>query len=134
MEHNEKNRREGDRNEAFLMGRLKDKAVVRNFGEVTRGEAGAAAQDKTRAQFTILVERPGRGKPFYDYVLVTAWHELARQAAALDKGDAVEVEGRLRTWQGEKGWGWGVEADMLKAAGKEASRQEADAGVAAAGV
>jgi len=128
MEHNEKNRREGDRNEAFLFGRLKDKAVVRNFGEAGSGE------DKTRAQFTIMVERPGRGKPFYDYILVTAWHKLAEQAAALDKGAAVEVEGRLRTWQGEKGWGWGVEADVLKTSGKEATRGEAARQEATAGV
>ena len=124
-------RREGDKNEARIIGRLTDKAGVKNYGE--GGDARVPdTGDKLRAQFTLAVERPGRGKPFHDYILVTAWRALAHQAAALGKGDVVEVEGRLRTWQGEKGRGWGIEADMLqvikgKTPAKTAAREEATA-------
>jgi len=112
-------RREGNVNEARIVGRLADKAGVKNYGET---------DDKFRAQFTVAVERPGRGKPFHDYIVVTAWRALAHQAAVLGKGDVVEVEGRLRTWQGEKGWGWGIEADMLTVIErKAAAREEASA-------
>ncbi|MDE1976434.1 MAG: single-stranded DNA-binding protein [Elusimicrobia bacterium] len=117
-------RREGDRNEAAVIGRLAGSASVRNFGE-----------DKTRAQFIVAVERPGRGRPFYDYVLVTAWHGLAHQAAGLSKGASVEVEGRLRTWQGENGRNWGIEAQVFKVIdrGPNAAPAQTDRKTAAAG-
>ena len=46
------------------------------------------------------------------YVPVVAWHAVAKQTEGLEAGDAVKLEGRLKTWKspdGEK-YRWEVEA------------------------
>ena len=72
------------------------------------------------ARFMLAVTRTyrnGAGEPARStaYVPVAAWRALAQQAETFGKGDAVRVEGRLRTWQSPEGqkYRWELEADYL---------------------
>lgn len=99
-------------NEVALAGRLTAAPSLDNFGE-----------DKTRARFSLAVPRPrfGRNNPgeesarTADFIDVTAWRLMAQECAKLNKGDAVQIQGRLRTWTDKTGRArWNVEADMLQ--------------------
>lgn len=95
-------------NQVTLVGRLANEPTLKSFGE-----------DKTRAHFMLAVPRPSRGgvqgKRGSDFVPVSAWRALAKQAEGLSKGDGLRLEGRVRTWQDEtKRHHWEVEADTLE--------------------
>ena len=97
-------------NEVVLVGRLLNAPKMR----LVNGE-------HKMARFMLAVDRSyhnGAGQRVRStaYVPVVAWRAVAQQAEALGKGDAVRVEGRLRTWQSDEGqkYRWEVEADLLE--------------------
>ncbi len=105
-------------NEVALAGRLMNSPKIKNFGE-----------DKTRAQFVLGVPRPRRGEKTsaaLDFITVTAWHAMAERCADLAKGDGVQIQGRIRTWQDQtRRYHWQIEADMLQALDRRAARKTA---------
>lgn len=114
-------------NEAHIAGRLTNAVTAKDYGE-----------GKNRVQFSVAVPRPGpkkEGQPDVDFVTITGWGAIAKQCDGLKKGDGVEVEGRLRTWQDETSrYHWGITANMLKVvvrppAARGGPKQEELAGV-----
>ncbi len=103
-------------NEVALAGRLMNSPKIKNFGE-----------DKTRAQFVLGVPRPRRGEKALaamDFITVTAWHAMAKHCANLAKGDGVQIQGRIRTWQDQtRRYHWQIEADMLQALDRRATKK-----------
>ena len=108
-------------NEVNLVGRLMGPPRVRDFGA-----------DKRRAQFTLAVTRTrhnGEGQRVLQtaYVSAVAWRALAKQCEGLTKGDAVQVQGCVRTWQDQgKRFHWEVEADLVQVL-ERASQDQAPA-------
>jgi single-stranded DNA-binding protein len=94
-------------NEAHVVGRLTNTVTGKDYGE-----------GKKRAQFSIAVPRGGRkkeGQPDVDFITITAWGALATQCEGLSKGDALDIQGRLRTWKDETDrYHWGITADQLQ--------------------
>ena len=94
-------------NEVHIVGRLTNAPQVKDYG-----------QDKKRAQFSVAVPRTTRnaeGKREVDYMAVIAWRAMAAQCAGLSKGDAVEVQGRIRTWKDETDRShWGIDAETFQ--------------------
>lgn len=96
-------------NEVNLVGRLMGPARVREFGG-----------DKRRAQFMLAVPRTrhnGEGQRVVQtaYVTVVAWRGQTKQCEGLAKGDAVQVQGCVRTWQDQtKRFHWEIEADNVQ--------------------
>lgn len=94
-------------NEAHVAGRLTNAVTANDYGD-----------GKNRVQFSIAVPRGGRkieGQPDVDFITITGWGAIAKQCEGLKKGDGVEVQGRLRTWQDEtKRYHWGITANMLQ--------------------
>ena len=110
-------------NEAHVAGRLTNSVTAKDYGE-----------GKNRVQFSIAVPRGRKveGQPDVDFITITGWGAIAKQCEGLQKGDGVEVQGRLRTWQDEtKRYHWGITANMLQVivrhssnAGGSAKQQE----------
>ena len=75
-------------NQVFLMGRLVRDPEIKVFG------------DKTRARFTLAVDRPGKnsdGKRDADFIPCSAWGKTAELLGNyFQKGDRALIEGRLR--------------------------------------
>ena len=115
-------------NEAKVVGRLTNAPRVKNYGE-----------GKDRAQFFLAVPRPRKAdaKPSKDHITIVAWGALAKQCEGIAKGDGVQVEGRINTWDDRenKRFLWGITAneihvlDRVSHAGNAAPKQEELAGV-----
>lgn len=96
-------------NQANIAGRLKDAPRFSNSGT-----------DKYRAQFGLRVSRASRnegngGKMLYDDITIVGWRAIAKQCEGLAKGDAVQIQGCIRTWKDQKGgFRWNVEADTIQ--------------------
>ena len=102
-------------NEVALAGRLIQPPEIKDFGE-----------DKLRARLILGVPRPARERepktiPAMDFIAVTAWRTMAQQCATLAKGDAVQIQGRLKTWTDKNNARRSdVEADMLQILDRQA--------------
>ena len=54
------------------------------------------------------------------------WRALAKQCDGLDKGDAVQVQGRIRTWTDKANrFHWEIEADTLQVIDRKPKTSEA---------
>jgi len=96
-------------NETHVTGRLTNGVMAKDYGE---GE-----NKRRRAQFVIAVPRPRKveGQPEAEFITIIAWRDVAKQCEGLGKGDGVEVQGRLRTWDDEaKRRHWGITADTVQ--------------------
>ena len=75
-------------NRVILMGRLVRDPEIKVFG------------DKTRARFTLAIDRPGKnpdGKRDTDFIPCSAWGKTAELLGNyFQKGDRTLIEGRLR--------------------------------------
>jgi single-stranded DNA-binding protein len=73
-------------NQITVTGNVGREAELREVGETG-----------TVASFPLAVYRSGKGDmATTDWIKITAWHDLARGAATLNKGDKVIVRGQLK--------------------------------------
>lgn len=107
-------------NQVTVAGRLVNALKIKDYGP-----------NKNRAQFTLVVPRAsrnGNGKPgvHLDYLVVVAWRDVARQCEGLAKGDAVQVQGRIRTWTDKTNrFHWEIEADTMHVLDRQPQASEA---------
>lgn len=104
-------------NFAHVAGRLTNSPKLRDYGP-----------DKNRAQFILAVPRPSRTTDAKrtgsaDFLAVVAWRAAAKQCEGLSKGDAVEVQGRIRTWHDKTDkLHWEIEADTVRVIERHSAR------------
>jgi hypothetical protein len=94
-------------NEASLIGRL--------VGDPRITEVAGGYK---RVSFMLAVPhtflKTGEKVQTKNYVPVVAWRAIALQCEGVAKGDAVQVDGRIKTWSKDEKFHWEVEASMFQ--------------------
>jgi single-stranded DNA-binding protein len=101
-------------NEASLIGRLVGDPRITDV-----------AGGYKRVSFMLAVPhtflKSGEKVQTKNYVPVVAWRAIAQQCEGVGKGDAVQVDGRIKTWSKDEKFHWEVEASMFQLLEKAAS-------------